>query len=48
MYEKCTSLVDVRNKVKELLKAARVKSSWIKNKVLTKLSENYRNITVKF
>ena len=33
MYEKCTSLVDVRNKVKELLKAARVKSSWIKNKV---------------
>ncbi|MCF2687426.1 plasmid replication protein, partial [Clostridium perfringens] len=48
MYEKCTSLVDVRSKVKELLKAARVKSSWIKNKVLTKLSENYRNITVKF
>lgn len=48
MYEKCTSLVDVRNKVKELLKAARVKSSWIKNKVLTKLSENYRNITAKF
>ena len=43
MYEKCTSLVDVRNKVKELLKAARVKSSWIKNKVLTKLSENTRN-----
>ncbi|MHC9378560.1 plasmid replication protein, partial [Clostridium perfringens] len=38
MYEKCTSLVDVRNKVKELLKAAIVKSSWIKNKVLTKLS----------
>ncbi|MGU9008457.1 plasmid replication protein, partial [Clostridium perfringens] len=32
MYEKCTSLVDVRNKAKELLKAARVKSSWIKNK----------------
>lgn len=48
MYEKCTSLVDVREKVKELLKAARVKSSWIKNKVLTKLSENYRNITIKF
>ena len=48
MYEKCTSLVDVRKKVKELLKIARIKSSWIKNKVLTKLSENYRNITVKF
>ncbi|EOU1110504.1 plasmid replication protein [Clostridium perfringens] len=47
-YEKCTSLVDVRNKVRELLKACRVKSSWIKDRVLVKVSKAYRNITVKF
>lgn len=47
-YEKCTSLVDVRNKVRELLKACRVKSNWIKDRVLVKVSKAYRNITVKF
>ncbi|RUR35117.1 plasmid replication protein [Clostridium perfringens] len=47
-YEKCTSFVDVRNKVRELLKACRVKSKWIKDRVLVKVSKAYRNITVKF
>ena len=47
-YEKCTSLVDVRNKVRELLKACRVKSNWIKDRVLVKVSKAYRNITFKF
>lgn len=47
-YEKCTSFVDVRNKVRELLKACRVKSNWIKDRVLVKVSKAYRNITVKF
>ena len=48
MYEKCTSLVDVRIKVKELLKFKRVKSNWIKDKVLISITKNYRNITKKF
>ncbi|WP_415333948.1 plasmid replication protein [Clostridium perfringens] len=47
-YEKCTSLVDVRNKVRELLKVCKVKSNWIKDRVLVKVSKAYRNITVKF
>lgn len=47
-YEKCTSLVDVRNKVRELLKLKRVKNNWIKDKVLVAITKNYRNITVKF
>ena len=47
-YEKCTSLVDVRNKVRELLKACRVKNTWIKDRVLVKISKSYKNITVKF
>lgn len=47
-YKKCTSLVDVRKKVKELLKIKKVKSSWIKERVLIKVTQNYRKITVKF
>lgn len=47
-YKKCTSLVDVRRKVRELLKVCRVKSNWIKDTVLVKVSKAYRNITVKF
>lgn len=47
-YEKCTSLVDVRNKVRELLKACRVKSNWIKDKVLIAITKNFRNITKQF
>lgn len=47
-YEKCTSLVDVRNKVRELLNSCKVKSKWIKDKVLIAITKNYRNITVKF
>ena len=47
-YEKCTSLVDVRNKVRELLKFKRVKSNWIKDKVLIAITKNFRNITKQF
>lgn len=47
-YEKCTSLVDVRNKVRELLKIKKVKSSWIKERVFVKVTQNYRKITVRF
>lgn len=47
-YKKCTSLVDVRKKVKELLDKAKVKSSFIRNSVLTGVTKNYRNITEKF
>ncbi|MGG5463529.1 plasmid replication protein [Clostridium sp. B9] len=48
MYKKCTSLIDVRNKVRELLKEKKVKNNWIKDKVLVAITKNYRNITVKF
>lgn len=47
-YEKCTSFVDVRNKVRELLKFKRVKSNWIKDKVLIAITKNFRNITKQF
>lgn len=47
-YEKCTSLVDVRNKVRELLKEKDVKNQWIKDNVLIAITKNFRNITVKF
>ncbi|MCX0353446.1 plasmid replication protein [Clostridium perfringens] len=47
-YEKCTSLVDVRNKVRELLKIKKVKSSWIIERVFVKVTQNYRKITVRF
>lgn len=47
-YKKCTSFVEVRKKVKELLKVCRVKSNWIKDRVLIKVSKAYRNITVRF
>lgn len=47
-YEKCTSLVDVRNKVRELLNFKRVKSKWIKDKVLIAITKNFRNITKQF
>lgn len=47
-YKKCTSLIDVRRKTIELLKIKKVKSSWIKERVLIKVTQNYRKITVKF
>ncbi|XZM35435.1 plasmid replication protein (plasmid) [Clostridium perfringens] len=47
-YKKCTSLIDVRRKATELLKIKKVKSSWIKERVLIKVTQNYRKITVKF
>lgn len=47
-YEKCTSLVDVRNKVRKLLKIKKVKSSWIVERVFVKVTQNYRKITVRF
>lgn len=47
-YKKCNSLVDVRLKAKELLNRLRVRSPWIKDRVLVKVSQNFRNITIKF
>lgn len=46
--KKCSSLVDVRNRVRELLNKLRVKSTWIKDRVLNKLTKYYRKITIKF
>lgn len=47
-YKKCTSFVDVRKRVRELLDKARVKSSFIRDSILNGVSKNYRNITEKF
>lgn len=47
-YKKCTSLVDVRRRVRELLDKARVKSSFIRDSILNGITNNYRNITVKY
>ena len=47
-YKKCTSFVDVRRRVIELLDKARVKSSFIRDSILNGVSNNYRNITEKF
>lgn len=45
---KCTSLLDCRNRAKELLKKYKVKSSDIKNRVLIILTYNYRKVTLRF
>ncbi len=47
-YIKCTSFVDVRRRVRELLDKARVKSSFIRDSIMNSISKNYRNITEKF
>ncbi|MBO3323902.1 plasmid replication protein, partial [Clostridium perfringens] len=47
-YKKCTSLVDVRRRIRELLDKARVKSSFIRDSILNGVTKNYRNITKKF
>ncbi|MGU8577997.1 plasmid replication protein [Clostridium perfringens] len=47
-YKKCTSFVDVRRRVRELLDKARVKSSFIRDSIMNGISKNYRNITEKF
>ena len=47
-YKKCTSLVDVRRRVRELLDKSRVKSSFIRDSILNGVTKNYRNITEKF
>lgn len=47
-YKKCTSLVDVRRRVRELLDQAKVKSSFIRDSILNGITNNYRNITVKY
>ena len=47
-YKKCTSFVDVRRRVRELLDKSRVKSSFIRDSIMNGISKNYRNITEKF
>ena len=47
-YKKCTSFVDVRRRVRELLDKASVKSSFIRDSIMNGISKNYRNITEKF
>lgn len=46
--KKCTSLIDVRVKTKELLKKYRVRNKSIQNYVLVTITKFYRNVTVKF
>src|SRR5699024_9968644 len=40
-YKKCTSLVDVRRRIRELLDKARVKSSFIRDSILNGVTKNY-------
>lgn len=47
-YKKCTSFVDVRRRVRELLDKTRVKSSFIRDSIMNGISKNYKNITEKF
>ena len=47
-YIKCTSFVDVRRRVRELLDKSKVKSSFIRDSIMNGISKNYRNITEKF
>lgn len=47
-YKKCTSFIDVRRRVRELLDKARVKSSFIRDSIMNSISNNYKNITEKF
>lgn len=46
--KKCTSLVDVRAKAKELLKKYRVRNNSIQNYVLITITKFYRNVTLRF